>query len=67
MEQYPYLEARHGREKQKYDGETRLVIGYVVSDISKHKVCSNSRSVVLTSIVTQYERQMGITKRRLGS
>ena len=28
METYPFLEARQGREKQRYDGETRLVTGW---------------------------------------
>lgn len=28
MSEYPFLKAREGREKQRYDGETRLVVGY---------------------------------------
>ena len=30
MSEYPYISARRGREKQRYDGETRLVVGCVV-------------------------------------
>ena len=33
MNEYPFVKAREGREKQRYDGEMRLVVGYYTSVI----------------------------------